>query len=149
MRVCAYIYIDRSLEVHYMSGRSEDEGCCDVELVHGTTVASVRRRLPDSEAVDTAAERFKILGDPTRLRILLALSLSELCVCDLASVAGAAQPVVSQHLKILRAYRLVQYRKQGRMAFYSLSDVHLRALLGGLFAFGDLGEQSTECIVNS
>ena len=96
-----------------------------------------------------AAERFKILGDPTRLRILLALSLSELCVCDIASVVGAAQPVVSQHLKILRAYHLVRYRKQGRMAFYRLSDVHLRALLVGLFALGDLGGQSTEYIVNS
>lgn len=107
----------------------EDEGTCEVQVVHGTKVASVRSRLPDSQALEEAAERFKVLGDPTRLKILLALSQAELCVCDLASMVGAAQPAVSQHLKILRAYRFVQFRRQGRMAFYRLVDPQLSHLL--------------------
>ena len=106
-----------------------DEGTCEVQVVHGTRVASVRRRLPDMQALEDAAERFKVLGDPTRLKILLALSLAELCVCDLATTVGVAQPAVSQHLKILRAYRFVQFRRHGRMAFYRLADPQISDLL--------------------
>ena len=110
----------------------EDEGTCEVQVVHGTKVASVRSRLPDAQVLEEAAERFKVLGDPTRLKILLALSQAELCVCDLASMVGASQPAVSQHLKILRAYRFVQFRRHSRMAFYRLTDPQLSDLLRSL-----------------
>lgn len=112
-----------------MFPQENSDGTCEVQLIHGTRVALTRRQLPDPQTVEEAVERFRMLGDPTRLKILFALSLSELCVCELASTVGVAQSVVSQHLKILRAYRFVQFRKQGRMAFYRLASPQIRDLL--------------------
>lgn len=82
-----------------------------------------------SEAVADLAETFRVLGDPTRLRIVFALSREELCVCDLANVIDASQSVVSHSLRALRQMRLVRYRKQGKIAYYALDDTHIGALL--------------------
>ena len=82
-----------------------------------------------AEAVASLAETFKILGDPTRLRIAHALAREELCVCDLAAVLGASQSVVSHSLRALRQMRLVRYRKEGKIAYYALDDEHIGALL--------------------
>jgi DNA-binding transcriptional ArsR family regulator len=106
-----------------------DDGACDAVMVHGEEIARLRRRLPDGVALQAAAERFRALGDPTRLKILLALAHGELCVCDLAALAGVTQTSASQHLKVLRAYDLVRFRKQGRMAVYRLSDPDLTRTL--------------------
>ena len=75
------------------------------------------------------AETFKILGDPTRLRLAYALAREELCVCDLAAVLGVSQSVVSHSLRALRQMRLVRYRKAGKVAYYALDDDHIAALL--------------------
>jgi len=83
-----------------------------------------------AEAVVTLAETFKVLGDPTRLRIVFALSRDELCVCDLANVLGVSQSVVSHSLRALRQMRLVRYRKEGKIAYYVLDDEHIGSLLG-------------------
>lgn len=80
-------------------------------------------------AVATLAETFRVLGDPTRLRIAFALSREELCVCDLATVIGASQSVVSHSLRSLRQMRLVRYRKAGKIAYYTLDDAHIASLL--------------------
>jgi DNA-binding transcriptional ArsR family regulator len=109
-----------------------DEGGCEARLVHGRRVADIRPLLPDADALQAEAERLRAVADPTRLTILLALSLAELCVCDIANLAGVTQTCASQHLKILRAYRLVRFRKQGRMAFYRLADPSLAGWLAGL-----------------
>jgi ArsR family transcriptional regulator, lead/cadmium/zinc/bismuth-responsive transcriptional repressor len=85
-------------------------------------------RLDDAPARETAA-RFQALGDPTRLTIALALcDAPELCVCDLAWIIERAQNLVSHHLRVLRAADLVDYRRDGKMAFYSLTEQG-RALL--------------------
>lgn len=81
------------------------------------------------EAVADLAETFKVLGDPTRLRIVFALSREELCVCDLANVIDASQSVVSHSLRALRQMHLVRYRKQGKVAYYALDDTHIGTLL--------------------
>jgi ArsR family transcriptional regulator len=81
------------------------------------------------QAVTTLAETFKVLGDPTRLRIAYALAREELCVCDLATVLGVSQSVVSHSLRALRQMRLVRYRKEGKIAYYALDDDHIGALL--------------------
>ena len=75
------------------------------------------------------AETFKVLGDPTRLRIVHALSRDELCVCDIATVLGVEQSVVSHSLRALRQMRLVRYRKEGKIAYYTLDDDHIAALV--------------------
>ena len=81
-----------------------------------------------------AADIFSALSDPTRLRILRALDVGELCVCDLAAVAGVSQSAVSHQLRILRDRDLVSFRREGKRAVYRLADEHVRTLLGQGFA---------------
>ena len=90
-----------------------------------------RRPLSDASAV-ALAETFKVLGDTTRVRILDALSRSELCVCDLARLVGLTESAVSHQLRLLRGTRLVRARRNGRQVFYTLDDDHIV----GLFAQG-------------
>lgn len=75
------------------------------------------------------AEIFRVLGDPTRLKICMFLAQAELCVCDLASILGISESAVSHQLRVLRSQRLVKYRREGKMAFYSLDDDHVQALI--------------------
>ncbi len=81
-----------------------------------------------TDTVLQLAETFKVLSDPTRLKILFALSKAELCVCDISCLLGASESAVSHQLRILRAQRLVKYRREGKMAFYSLDDSHIESL---------------------
>jgi len=90
-----------------------------------------RRRLNDATAV-ALADTFKVLGDPTRVRILDALSRSELCVRDLAEHVGTSESAASHQLRLLRDARLVRTRRNGRRIFYALDDQHIV----GLFAQG-------------
>ncbi|WP_281876291.1 ArsR/SmtB family transcription factor [Geobacter hydrogenophilus] len=76
-----------------------------------------------------SAETFRVLGDPTRVRILQALCLEELCVCDIACLLGATKSAVSHQLRLLRSLRVVKFRKVGRVVYYSLDDSHVRNLL--------------------
>lgn len=82
-----------------------------------------------ADTVEALAETFRILGDPTRLRIVYALSRAELCVCDLANVLGASQSVVSHSLRALRQMRLVRHRRAGKVAYYTLDDAHIESLV--------------------
>ena len=77
----------------------------------------------------TLAETFKLLGDPTRVKIVFALSREELCVCDLANLLGVSQSAVSHSLRALRQMRLVRFRKEGKIAYYALDDEHIAHLL--------------------
>jgi ArsR family transcriptional regulator, lead/cadmium/zinc/bismuth-responsive transcriptional repressor len=92
---------------------------------------TARRPLSDASAV-ALAETFKVLGDTTRVRILDALSRSELCVCDIARLVGLTESAVSHQLRLLRGTRLVRTRRKGRQVFYTLDDDHIV----GLFAQG-------------
>ena len=107
----------------------EDEGTCEARVVHGHKLAALQPLVADEERAQVEAERFRALGDPTRLRILSALCLGELCVCDLSGLLGITQTATSQHLKILRTSGMVRYRKQGRMAIYRLADPSVASLL--------------------
>ena len=102
---------------------------CDVPCVDAKKVASVRRLARPSEMVQLVADTFRVLGDPTRLRIVDALSRHELCVCDLALIVGASQSTISHSLRALRQMRLVRYRRDGKIAYYSLDDEHIARLL--------------------
>jgi DNA-binding transcriptional ArsR family regulator len=77
------------------------------------------------EKAQRMAELFGVLADPNRLRILSALARQELCVCDLAASAKTSESAVSHQLRILRAMRLVRYRREGRNVYYSLTDSHI------------------------
>jgi DNA-binding transcriptional ArsR family regulator len=82
----------------------------------------------DPQTVEGLTEIFRVLGDPTRVRILDALSRAELCVSDLASQLGVTESAVSHQLRLLRNTRIVRARREGRMIFYALDDRHVLAL---------------------
>jgi DNA-binding transcriptional ArsR family regulator len=107
----------------------EDAQGCDVFQAHGEVVADLRARLIPQPLVTALAETFKVLGDPTRVRILNALSAAELCVCDLATLLKLGESTVSHQLRILRSLRLVRARRDGRNVFYALDDEHITRLL--------------------
>jgi ArsR family transcriptional regulator, lead/cadmium/zinc/bismuth-responsive transcriptional repressor len=117
---------NRGLE---MTTRPAPEGVCEVDLIHLEAVGRVRDALPDHQEIRRVAETFGILSDPTRARIVYALALEELCVRDVAAVAGLSMSAASYHLKRLRDRGVVGYRKEGQMVYYHLSDDRLRALL--------------------
>jgi DNA-binding transcriptional ArsR family regulator len=103
-----------------------DDACRDPHI--GPSEAR-RRQLMSPHAVEALAETFRVLGDPTRVRILDALSGGELCVCDIASLAGISESAASHQLRLLRGMRLVRPRRSGRLVFYALDDHHIIELL--------------------
>ena len=101
---------------------------CDLVQIDLARVRKIRAALVAPEAVQGLAETFSALGDPTRVRILDALSHGELCVCDLAAVLRLSQSAVSHQLRLLRNIRLVRPRRDGRIVFYSLDDQHIMSI---------------------
>jgi DNA-binding transcriptional ArsR family regulator len=75
------------------------------------------------------AELFKVLSDPTRLRIVQALLIEELCVCDISALINISISAISHQLRLLRSMKIVKNRKQGKMVYYSLTDEHIRKLI--------------------
>ena len=103
--------------------------CAEPHPADAAALSDVKTRLLPGESVDALAEVFKLLGDPTRVRILDALTHGERCVCDLASLVGLSESAISHQLRLLRSSRLVRVRRAGRLAFYSLDDHHVVGLL--------------------
>ncbi len=102
--------------------RSAKKGMCEVDLVDPTRVEEARSALPRAEDVRRVAEAFRVLANPNRLRVLKALEGRELCVCDLREVLGVSMSGTSQILRELRSLGAVDYRTQGKLAYYRLSD---------------------------
>ncbi len=102
---------------------------CEIVYVNKVQVKRVQKQMPDPATVNQVTEIFASLSDPTRARVVFALSKAELCVCDLATLLGMSVSAVSHQLRVLRHLGLVKYRKEGRMAYYSLDDEHASELL--------------------
>jgi DNA-binding transcriptional ArsR family regulator len=98
---------------------------CEIECFNEEAVKEVKSNMLDETILLDVAENFKIFSDPTRLKILQALYQRELCVCDLSAVLEANQSTISHQLRILRNNNLVKFRKDGKMAYYSLADDHV------------------------
>lgn len=105
-----------------------DDDVCDLVQIDLARVRKIRAALVAPDAVAGLADTFRALGDPTRVRMLDALSHGELCVCDLAAVLRVSQSAVSHQLRLLRGMRLVRPRRDGRVVFYALDDQHIMAL---------------------
>ncbi len=103
---------------------------CEVECVHENVVKEVTRHLPKEEVLYDLAELFKVFGDTTRIRILYALSVEEMCVCDIAEALNMSQSAISHQLRVLKANKLVKNRRDGRTIYYSLADNHIVSILG-------------------
>ena len=115
-----------------MSSHADDalvEGC-ETRCLHPEVVGPLAAQLVTTAEAEGLAAMFALLADPTRARILHALSLSEeLCVCDLALVVGSSQSATSHQLRLLRSQRIVDRRRAGRVAYYRLADEHIRHVL--------------------
>lgn len=101
---------------------------CECDCIHEDTVREVRSEMITEEVSHALAEVFRALGDPTRVKLLYALSRRELCVCDLAAVIGASESAVSHQLRLLRTQKLVRFRREGKVVYYSLADKHVEKL---------------------
>lgn len=104
---------------------NEDDALCSCTIVHEDVIRQVRTGLSDDTQLRKTAELFKAVSDPTRLKIVNALILAEMCVCDIAALMNMTQPAVSHHLKVLRQMHLVKYRRDGKIVYYSLDDEHV------------------------
>lgn len=100
-----------------------------IEFIDGASARAARTAMPSDRMVRALAETFGALSDPTRVRIITALAEQELCVFDLSRLLGLTGSAVSHQLRLLRGQRLVKYRKEGKIAFYSLDDDHIRNLM--------------------
>jgi DNA-binding transcriptional ArsR family regulator len=126
MSTCSYIHMS-DYPVLVTVGTAAET--CEAPHLDPRGTAVRKLSLMNSTAVVALAETFRVLGDPTRVRILDALSGGELCVCDIATLVGMSESAVSHQLRLLRSMRLVRARRAGRLMYYTLDDHHIIELL--------------------
>ncbi len=107
---------------------------CDNVVIHEDVVNKVRDQMPEAEHLYDLADLFKVFSDTTRVQILYALDLSEMCVCDIANLLNMTQSAISHQLRILKQVSLVKNRRDGRVVYYSLADDHVKKILDQGFA---------------
>lgn len=120
MNICSYY-----MEVHHTLVNKKSNEVCEILCIHEDTVKSLKNRLLDKSTVLGLADIFKALGDQTRVQIIFALSMQELCVCDLAALLEMSQSAISHQLRVLRNLRIVKFRKEGKIVYYSIDDNHI------------------------
>ncbi|QRN84942.1 helix-turn-helix transcriptional regulator [Clostridia bacterium] len=103
--------------------------CCTETCINEDLLSTLQKSQPDLDSLQRLSELFKVLGDVSRMRILSALTEHELCVCELMQLLSMKQSAVSQQLRVLKAHRLVRYRKEGRSVYYRLDDDHVQTLV--------------------
>lgn len=102
---------------------------CSTTDIRPDVIEKVKRAIPEERERNEIEEIFRTLGVASRIKVVTALRVAELCVCDLAELTDMTQSAVSHQLRVLRNMRLVKYRREGRKAFYSLDDGHVAQLL--------------------
>ena len=108
---------------------NEQIECCACNEIHEDLLKIVNDTMPEETELYDLAELFKVFGDSTRIRILFVLFEAEVCVCDLAKVLNMTQSAISHQLRILKANKLVNSRREGKSVFYSLADGHVRTII--------------------
>ncbi|WP_066718616.1 ArsR/SmtB family transcription factor [Clostridium sp. Marseille-P299] len=111
-----------------MCAYSADIDRCDCNIIHEEVVKDVREHMPDDDILLDLADVFKIFSDSTRVKILYALFKAEMCVCDIAVLLGMTKSSISHQLRILKQAKLVNYRKDGKIVYYSLADEHVKTI---------------------
>lgn len=111
------------------SHQTLNEDLCHVRVIHADKVEQARQNVIPAEHLDRLALIYRMLGDPTRLKILLALKQVELCVCDIAAFLGISESAVSHQLRRLRETAIVRHRREGQVLYYMLNDNHVATLL--------------------
>ncbi len=111
-----------------MANMRNDDALCGVTIIHEDILEKARIEMTGQTQLVQVAEFFKAFADPTRLRIINALLIAEMCVCDIAALLNMTQPAISYHLKTLRQTQLIKYRRDGKIVYYSLNDEHIELL---------------------
>ena len=109
--------------------RKKMEELCEINVIHQDTVNQVKEMIPEDGVIYDLAEFFKVFADSTRMKIIYALIEHELCVCDIAAIVGTTQSAISHQLRILKQSKLVKYRKDGKVVYYSLDDEHISEIV--------------------
>ncbi|VXC34873.1 Cadmium resistance transcriptional regulatory protein CadC homolog [Bacillus sp. 349Y] len=114
---------------------------CEITCIDNDKVSKIKEKIKLQNTLDIA-QMFKALSDDTRLKIAYSLSLEkELCVCDVANIVGSTTATASHHLRLLRNLGLAQYRKEGKLVYYSLVDEHMKNLIQISFEHSRLSEE--------
>ena len=111
-----------------MTYENKNDDLCEAYGTNKEVVEYVKKHMGTEEEYSELSEFFKIFGNPTRLKILSLLAVEDLCVCELCNALNLNQTTVSNQLRILRANNLVKYEKEGKMARYSLTDLHIEMI---------------------
>lgn len=101
---------------------------CSCNIIHKDVVEEVKDKLPQEEILYDLAELFKVFGDSTRIKIICSLFESEMCVCDLSALLNISQSAISHQLRVLKSARLVKFRRDGKVIYYSLDDEHIKQI---------------------
>ncbi|HEY5584864.1 MAG TPA: metalloregulator ArsR/SmtB family transcription factor [Ruminiclostridium sp.] len=101
---------------------------CKCTVIHNDIVEKVKAKLLTEEKSYDLSEFFKVFGDNTRIKIMQALSLEEMCGCDISVLLNMSQSAISHQLQVLRQSKLVKFRKDGKVVYYSLNDAHIKQI---------------------
>lgn len=102
---------------------------CDCTVIHQEVVDAVKQQLPDDKRIDSLAYFYKVFSDSTKVKILWALDISEMCVCDLATINSLTKSAISHQLSSLKDMNLVKSRRDGKIVYYSLADECVKEIL--------------------
>lgn len=106
-----------------------DDELFECTVLHEDVVNEVKKKIPEDEMIYDLAEFFKVFADSTRMKIIYALMENELCVCDIASIVQTTQSAISHQLRLLKQAKLVKFRKEGKVVYYSLDDDHISQIV--------------------
>ena len=102
------------------------ENRCDCEPQNVELVNKARKKMPEYGEISDLSDFFKVMGDSTRLQLLMALQLDEFCVSDLSYLLNMTRSAISHQLKALKVAKLIKSRKEGKIVYYSLDDEHIK-----------------------
>lgn len=123
MNKYSYVHIKDVIDIDKFNDKK-----CEVTLIHEDNVKKTINELPDDELIADLSDMFKIFGDQTRVKILMALESGELCVCDIAAVMNMSQSAISHQLRVLKQSNIVKTRREGKVVYYSISDDHVKEI---------------------
>ena len=106
-----------------------DDELFECAVLHEDVVNEVKKKIPEDGLIYDLAEFFKVFADSTRMKIIYALMENELCVCDIANIVQATQSAISHQLRLLKQAKLVKFRKEGKVVYYSLDDDHISQIV--------------------
>lgn len=127
--VYIFINIERMDPMKHTLPESLPDEACEEHHCHESAVQEAEMQMPDDDMLFEVSEFFKALSDSSRLKIITALVSQELCVCDLCEIVSQSQSAVSHQLRVLRAARIVKFRRDGKQVYYSIDDAHIAEIL--------------------